>query len=581
MSGLNRRTFMAVCTTAGLGTGMADALWNQVAARPAPAAPEPMATLTDPTSQQAELRITAEMVAAAEQVAGLEFTAEERTMMLQGLNNALTAIEQLHQVSLPNGVPPALHFHPVPAGHRAPLVQARSPGREARAVRRPATDRELAFLTVAELAELVRTRQVSAMELTRLYLDRLKRHDAELLCVVELTEERALAQAAQADREIAAGRYRGPLHGIPWGAKDLLSVPGYRTTWGSNIHKDQRIEELATVVERLDAAGAILVAKLTLGALAMGDVWFGGTTKNPWRTSQGSSGSSAGPGSATAAGLVGFSIGSETLGSIVSPSTRNGVTGLRPTFGRVSRHGAMALSWSMDKLGPMCRSAEDCALVLEAIYGPDGKDPTVVDLPYGWDHEQPLSTIRVGYLKAAFEAERPGKAFDDAALAALRGLGIDPIEVTLPSDLPVGALRLILNAEAAAAFDEVTRANQDDLLTRQTANAWPNLFRTARFIPAVEYIQANRVRTRLMQQVAEVFDRVDVFITPSFGGNVLLVTNLTGHPAICLPSGFTDEGTPVSISFIGQLFGESALCLVARKWQEATGWHRRYPAGYA
>ncbi len=577
MSRVDRRTFVSLCTTVGLGTApFLDAVWNQLEATPAPLVADPMMI-----QQQAPSRITREMVTSAETISGLTFTDDERDMMLQGLNGALTSFERIHAVSLPNSVPPAVHFSPFPAGMAPPLVPARTPAREARTVRRPESPEDLAFMTVAELGELVRTRQVTATDLTRLYLARLKKYNPVLECVVTLTEDRALTQAAVADREIQSGRYRGPLHGIPWGAKDLLTVPGFKTTWGSAIYQDQMLDDIATVVERLDQAGAILVAKLTLGELAMGDVWFGGTTKNPWLTTQGSSGSSAGPGSATAAGLVGFSIGTETLGSIVSPATRNGVSGLRPTYGRVSRHGAMALSWTMDKIGPMCRSAEDCAIVLGAIYGPDGKDPTVINLPYGWDHEKPLSSIRVGYLQAAFEADHPGKAHDDAGLEAARNLGVVLVPVTLPDDLPIAALRIILNAEAAAAFDEVTRTNLDDKMVRQTANAWPNSFRTARFIPAVEYIQANRIRTLLMQRMAAVFQQVDVFITPSFGGNVLLITNLTGHPAIALPSGFTEQGTPVSISFIGNLCGESDLCLVARKWQEATGWHRKRPPGYS
>jgi Asp-tRNA(Asn)/Glu-tRNA(Gln) amidotransferase A subunit family amidase len=448
-------------------------------------------------------------------------------------------------------------------------------------VTRPSSDTELAFLPVTDLADLVRRRKVTATELTRLYLSRLKQYDPTLLCVVNLTEERALRQAAAADAEIAAGKYRGPLHGIPWGAKDLLAVPGYPTTWGSPLFRNQVIDTTATVVERLDAAGAILVAKLTLGEFAQGDVWFGGTTKNPWKTDQGSSGSSAGPGSATAAGLVGFSIGTETLGSIVSPSTRNGVTGLRPTFGRVSRSGAMALSWSMDKIGPMCRSVADCALVLDAIHGPDGRDPTALAAPFSWDPARALSTIRIGYLKEAFEQERPLKAIDNTALEALRGMGVSPVVVEMPTGIPTGALRIILTAEASAAFDEITRDNRDDQMVQQTASAWPNSFRAARFIPAVEYINANRARTLLMERMERVFDQVDVFMTPSFGGNVLLTTNLTGHPAVTVPSGFRDDGTPVSISFIGKLWGEAELCRVASAWQEATGWHKRRPAAFS
>jgi Asp-tRNA(Asn)/Glu-tRNA(Gln) amidotransferase A subunit family amidase len=333
----------------------------------------------------------------------------------------------------------------------------------------------------------------------------------------------------------------------------------------------------------LEDAGAVLVAKLTLGALAMGDVWFGGQTRNPWKLDQGSSGSSAGAAAATVAGLVGFSVGSETLGSIVSPSTRCGATGLRPTFGRVSRWGAMALSWSMDKLGPLCRTAEDCALVLDAIHGADGKDPTARDWPFDWDAELPLSSLRIGYYRSAFEAteDHPTKPFDDAALEVVRRLAGPLVPVELPEAYPVNALRIILSAEAAAAFDDLTRSNRDDLLKRQGAGAWPNSFRRSRFIPAVEYIQANRVRTMLMGAMEAAMDGVDVFITPSYGGSVLLTTNLTGHPAVTVPAGFRDDGTPVSISFIGRLYGEAELLAVARAYQEATGFHRKHPPEFA
>jgi len=521
------------------------------------------------------------MVAAAEKLTGLSFTDAERDLMLDNLNNALQSYTQLRTLSIPNHVAPAILFSPLLPGRKLP-VAGKPPKKPKQAdVTRPATDAGLAFLTVTELSDLVRRKKVTATELTQLYLSRLKRHNPTLLCVVNLTEDRALKQAAAADAEIQAGHYRGPLHGIPWGAKDLLAVPGYPTTWGSPLFKDQVLETTATVVERLDAAGAILVAKLSLGEFAQGDVWFGGTTKNPWKTDQGSSGSSAGPGSATAAGLVGFSIGTETLGSIVSPSTRNGVSGLRPTFGRVSRAGAMALSWTMDKIGPMCRSVADCALVFDAIHGPDGRDGTVHSAPFAWDPARPLSTLRVGYLKAAFDQERPLKQLDDAALVALQALGVSPRVVEMPSGLPTSALRIILTAEAAAAFDEITRDNRDDQMVQQTASAWPNSFRAARFIPAVEYINANRARTLLMEQMERVFDQVDVFMTPSFGGNVLLTTNLTGHPAVTVPSGFRDDGTPVSISFIGNLWGEAELCRVASAWQESTGWHQKHPSAFA
>ena len=395
-------------------------------------------------------------------------------------------------------------------------------------------------------------------------------------CVITLTEELALAQAKRADKEIASGRYRGPLHGIPWGAKDLLSTKGIKTTWGAMPYKDQIIDVDATVVKRLEEAGAVLVAKLTMGALAWGDIWFDGKTKNPWNPEQGSSGSSAGSASSTAAGLVGFSIGTETWGSIVSPSTRCGVTGLRPTFGRVSRYGAMALSWSMDKIGPICRSVEDCSLVFNAIYGPDGKDFTVVNLPFNWDPSLDLKDIRIGYLKKVFERKYRNKKNDEASLEALRSLGVELVPFDLP-ELPVNALSFILNAEAAAAFDELTRSNRDDLLVRQIKQAWPNTFRQARLIPAVEYIQANRVRTLLMEEMAQKMKGIDVYIAPSFGGNNLLLTNLTGHPAVVVPNGFDEKGSPTSISFIGNLFEEAKTLRVAKAYQDVTDFHRKHP----
>jgi Asp-tRNA(Asn)/Glu-tRNA(Gln) amidotransferase A subunit family amidase len=488
---------------------------------------------------------------------------------------------------------------------------------------------DVAFASARELAELVRTKKVSCSALTEMYLERLKRYDPTLKFVVTLTEERARAQAKELDREIAAGKYRGPLHGLPWGAKDLLATKGYRTTWGAAGFENQTIDEDATVVKRLDEAGAVLVAKLTLGALAQGDVWFGGVTRNPWNPKQGSSGSSAGPASATAAGCVAFSIGSETLGSISSPSTRCGCTGLRPTFGLVPRTGAMALSWSMDKLGPICRCVEDCALVLSAIYGPDGHDRSVQPAAFNWDAN--LRKLRVGYLKADFERkpetppeaakEEPpatpeeqkkreerkkhrefirardeyDKRYNEAALAKLKEMGVDLVPVEMPK-FPYQAMVAMLAAEAAAAFDELTRTGKDKLLTSQKDYDWPNAFRSARFIPAVEYIQASRARRMAMEAVAKVFDGFDVIVAPTGAGEQLVITNLTGHPAVILPNGFrgddapkpaTDDptdfqnaggpGTPVSLTFLGNLYEEAKLLAFARAYQDATGFHLKHP----
>jgi Asp-tRNA(Asn)/Glu-tRNA(Gln) amidotransferase A subunit family amidase len=520
---------------------------------------------------------TPEHVEAATELLALPFTAEERAQMLRGLVANRAAWEELRQVDIDYAVAPAVQFDAVLPGMTLPSERRPVRPSAARGVTRPANLDELAFWPLTDLGELVRTRQVTAEELTRLSLDRLRRWGDTLEAVVSLTEARALEQARRLDRELAEGRYRGPLHGIPWVAKDLLAVRGYRTTWGAAPFEQQVIDLDATVVERLDSAGAVLVAKVTLGALASGDNWFGGRTRNPWNLEQGSSGSSAGSAAATAAGLVPFAIGTETLGSIVSPSTRTGTTGLRPTFGRVSRHGAMALSWSMDKIGPICRAVEDCALVFDAIRGPDNHDPTIRDVPFNWDAQKPLSQIRIGYYRSAFEAERDEREFDDAALDALRALGVELVPVELPAGAyPLGALRsAILSAEAGAAFDELTRSGRVNLMER---SSWPNSFRQARFIPAVEYLQANRVRTMLMHATHEALRDVDVFITPSYGGEVLLLTNLTGHPAVVLPSGFRADGTPTSISFVGALFGEADLLRVAKAWQDATGHHLRRPA---
>ena len=558
---LSRRGFMAYSWGLGLtSTVLSGVLWAKV---------------TDDKVPQ----VTKEMLQQAERLAALEFTDDERELMVEGLNKYLEKYRKLREVSLDNSVAPAVQFNPVPAGmtFEKKAGRLRVSKRQRRKV--PSDLEDLAFWPVTDLARLIKSRKVSSTELTNMYLDRLKRYDPKLKCVVTLTEELALKQAKRADEEIAAGHYRGPLHGIPWGAKDLLAVKGYRTTWGAMPYKDQVFDSDATVVKRLEAARAVLVAKLTLGALAWGDVWFGGKTRNPWDPDNGSSGSSAGPASATAAALVGFSIGSETHGSIVSPCTVCGTTGLRPTFGRVSRHGAMALSWSMDKIGPICRTVEDCALVLAAIGGPDGKDSTVVDMPFSWDASVDAKGLKVGYIKSAFEEKRSDeqwKANDQATLDVLRGLGLKLIPIELP-DYPIDAMGLILNVEAAAAFDEITRSGKDELMVRQIKNAWPNRFREARMVPAVEYVQANRLRTLVMNAMQEKLTGIDAYVCPSWVGRNLLLTNLTGHPAVVLPNGLRKEGTPSSISFVGRLFGEEKVLALAKAYQDATSFHLKHP----
>lgn len=568
----DRRTFLRLCAAAGFAPSAGEKLWADPGASADPAA------LPIPHSGP-PVGITREDVKAAEALVGIPYTNDERDLMLALLNVNLSYYERIREVIVPHAVAPAVQFSPVLPGRTFPTAVAagRAATRLQPAVRRPALGGELAFLSVTELAELLRTRQVTSTELTRLYLDRLTRHGHDLRCVVTVTAERALRQAAAADQAIAAGRYRGPLHGIPYGVKDLIAVPGYPTTWGAAIYKDRVLDSTATVVEKLDAAGAVLVAKLATGELALNQTWFGGKTMNPWRRTEGAGGSSGGSAVATAAGLVGFGIGTETIGSIITPASLNGVTGLRPTFGRVSRHGVMTLCWSLDKVGPIGRSAEDCAAVLEAIAGPDGKDPVVTAVPYRWNPGLPLSTVRVGYFKSAFDAERPGKARDAAGLEALRRLVGSVVEVDLPTELPIEALQIVL-VEAAASFDAITRTGEIDLLSEQHATAWPNFFRACRFIPAVEYLQANRIRTLLMESMEQVFREVDVFVAPTFG--VLLVTNFTGHPCVVVPNGFTEDRMPASFSFIGKLYGEQQLCTVARAWQEATGWHRQHPTGF-
>ncbi|HDL17640.1 MAG TPA: amidase [Bacteroidetes bacterium] len=512
----------------------------------------------------------------AEKIIGLHFTDENRKLMIRGIRSRLKGYESLRTLKIDNSIPPALSFSPLTAGMTVQPEKNSLKYSRLKSFSLPQKEEKLAFLPVTHLAHLIKTQQISSLDLTKLYLERLKKYDPVLHCVITLTEEPALRQAKQADREIRVGNYRGPLHGIPWGAKDLFAVKGYKTTWGAMPYKDQTIDKNATVVEKLNNAGAVLVAKLTLGALAMGDVWFGGKTRNPWNPEQGSSGSSAGPASATAAGLVGFSIGTETLGSIVSPSSRCGATGLRPTFGRVSRAGAMALSWSMDKIGPICRSVEDCALVFQAIHGTDGKDLTVHDFPFYWNPDRNVKQLKIGYVKEYFAGEQEADTFAGKVPDTLKSLGFHLKEIELP-EFPYGGLRPILSAEAAAAFDEITRNGEVDSMVRQDRGAWPNSFRTSRFIPAVEYIQANRARTILMEKMATVMSSVDVIVSPPFAGPTLLLTNLTGHPVVVLPNGFREDGTPVSITFIGNLFKESDALAVAKAYQDATGFHLQHP----
>jgi Asp-tRNA(Asn)/Glu-tRNA(Gln) amidotransferase A subunit family amidase len=530
------------------------------------------------TQQQVPQKVTQEMLHSAGQLIGIDLTEAQEAMALGGVNRNLANYEALRKIDVPLDTEPAVAFHPAPPGKKFNATRARLKMSKVELPKFSSLE-DLAFSPVTQLAELVRTKQVSPVALTKMYLERLKRYGPKLLCVVTLTEELALKQAEEAEREIKRGKYRGPLHGIPCGIKDLFATKGFKTTWGAEPYRDQMIEYDATVVERLREAGAVLVAKLSMGALAMGGRWFAGMTRNPWQPDEvntGSSGSSAGSGSATSAGLVGFSIGTETLGSIVSPSSRCGVTGLRPTYGRVSRYGAMGLSWTMDKIGPMCRAVEDCALVLDAIYGPDGRDITVGDVPFNWNPDRPLSQMRIGYVKGEFEeGNDEQKAMYKAALDALRGAGakLEPIE--LPK-FSTQSLRIILNAEAAAAFDDITRDGRVNQLSGQAANDWPNSFRTSRFIPAVEYIRAQRARTLLMREMDKLMSNWDVFVSPAPGSASLLITNLTGHPAVVAPCGLINN-LPRAIMFTGGLYDEAAPLRVALAFERATKWHTMHP----
>src|SRR5579859_2034688 len=614
---LDRRGFLTACSRAGVASALLPGVLYTLSAQ-----------AQDAGKPGEPAKITPEMLDQAAALAGITLTADHKKMMLDGLNDQRGSYEAIRALKLPNSVAPAFLFDPLPPGAKVATFQKAPRWSESPAASAPANIEDIAYATVRELAELLRTKKVTSLALTQMYLARLKRYDARLHFVISLTEERALAQAKAADAEIAAGKYRGMLHGIPWGAKDLLAVKGYPTTWGAGGFEKQQFDEDATVVQRLDAAGAVLVAKFTLGALAMGDKWFGGRTRNPWNPNQGSSGSSAGSASAVAAGCVAFAIGSETLGSIASPSTRCGDTGLRPTFGFVPRTGAMALSWTMDKLGPICRAVEDCAVVLQAIYGPDGKDPSVKNAAFHWDGALDWRKLRVGYLKADFEPRPPqpetpeepaatpeeqkkrdeqkrrreaararaeyDRKFNDAALAKLKAIGVNLTPVEMPK-FPYQSMITMLDAEAAAAFDELTRTGRDKLLTAQKPSDWPNAFRAARFIPAVEYIQASRARRLAMEAVAKVFASVDVIVAPT-NGEQLVITNLTGHPSVILPNGFRGDdapkpptadpgdfqnaggpGTPVSLTFLGNLYGEAKLLAFARAYQDATDFHLQHP----
>ncbi len=518
--------------------------------------------------------ISPDTIAEAEKLIGVEFTPEERAMIAETVAENIGTYVERRKVDLPNELGPLSSFKLDPRDAlRTPMSEVFQGAREA-APQVPAQDEDIAYAPLGQLARWINSRQLTSETLTEVYLDRIKALGPTLECVVTVTEELAMEQAQAADRERSNGQYRGPLHGIPYGLKDLFDTSTIKTTWGAEPWKDRLPTSDSAVTRKLRDAGAVLVAKTTLGALAYGDIWFGGRTNNPWNLEQGSSGSSAGSASGTAAGLYGFSIGTETLGSIVSPSMRCGTTGLRPTFGRVSREGAMALCWSLDKVGPICRRVEDCIAVLNAMNGSTSGDPGSVDAPIAFVADAPVDAYRVGYNPAWFEG--PGTTdVDRNALEALKHTGVELVEVELP-DWPYGALYSILITEAAAAFERMTLDDVDDQLTWQEARAWPNTFRSAWFIPAIEFMQAERFRRKVANMLEDVISDVDVLFGPSFAASLLLMTNFTGHPQLCLRAGFNDDGTPRGVSFWGHHFDEGTLCRIGMALENELGvWDRR------
>ncbi len=524
-------------------------------------------------------KITQKDLQGASAIFDLQMSQNELDTLLSDVQDNLSVIQSLHAQKLPNHVPLSMWQNPLLPGIKLNKIQRTIIWSKEKNISLPKNKNDLAFYSIPQLASLIKSRKISSLELTRFFIDRIKKYGDTLQCVISLTENIAVHQAKKADADLAKGIYYGLLHGIPYGLKDLFSVKNTKTTWGAAPYQNQVIQEDAFVYQKLQKAGAVLIAKFTLGALAMGDYWYGGRTKNPWNLRAGSSGSSAGSASATVAGLVPFAIGTETYGSIVSPSTVCGATGFRPTFGRVSRTGAMALSYSLDKVGPICRSAEDAAIVFNSIRGTDGIDQSAIDAPFNFDAHLNIKKLKVAYAKNYFDQIKDSTSNDWKVLQTLKKSGVNLIPVEFPeSAYTFSIIDLIIGAECAAQFDELTRFNIDDELTRQGKNDWPNQFRTARFIPAVDYINAQRHRYLLMQQVNQFFQQFDVVIAPS-RSNQLPITNLTGHPVVCVPSGFSGVNqTPTSISFLGNLFDESTILAFAKYYQQLTQWDEQHPS---
>lgn len=533
---------------------------------------------------QAQDTLSKKDIPAAARLFDLRFTQKEIDSMYAGVKENVGVYQRMHKQTLANNIVPTLTHSAILPGMQFNEKQDKIDWNIPKNVVLPADKNELAWYSIAQLASLVKSKKISSVELTKLFIERIKKYGDSLQCVISITENIAMEEATRADAEIAAGKYRGPLHGIPYGLKDLFAVKGTKTTWGAEPYKNQTIDEDAFVYTKLKEVGAVLVAKFTLGALAMGDYWYGGRTKNPWNTRFGSSGSSAGSASATVAGLVPFAIGTETWGSIISPASTCGATGLRPTFGAISRSGAMTLSWSLDKVGPICRSAEDAAIVFNYIRGTDGKDKSAENKPFNYKPNTDIKKMRIGYAKNYFDRITDTSRTEWKVLETYRAMGVELIPVDFPDSTvyPFNIMDVVISAECAAAFDDFTRNDVDDLMTRQGLFDWPNTFRVSRLVPAVEYINANRHRFILMQKMNEVISQYDVIICPTRGsGNQSAITNLTGHPVLCVPTGFDKRtNTPTSISFIGKLFDEASILTAAKYYQDKTGWDEMHPPAF-
>jgi Asp-tRNA(Asn)/Glu-tRNA(Gln) amidotransferase A subunit family amidase len=525
-------------------------------------------------SAVAQDSISKSTVQQASQLMDVKFTEKEIEMMLQDLKDNLVDYKKMHALLLNNNIAMSAAQRLQPDN----AIQQKINWQYNKKIQLPSNKNELAFYSILQLGSLLRNKLISSKELTAFFIERIKKYGDTLECVVSITQDIAMQQAAQADDDFKKGIDRGPLQGIPYGLKDLFAVKGTKTTWGAAPYKEQVIEEDAYVYTRLKEAGAVLIAKFTLGALAMGDYWFGGRTKNPWNLERGSSGSSAGSASATVAGLVPFAIGTETHGSIISPSHTCGATGLRPTFGSISRSGAMTLSWSLDKVGPICRSAEDAATVFSFVHGTDQKDGSAVNAAFNYNPTMDVKKMKIAYAKNIFDKlDTAAQEWNVLKQLTAAGIALHPMNFPDTETYQFDMIGIVIGSEAAAAFDAFTRLDMDEQMTRQTRNDWPNYFRQARTIPAVEYINTMRHRSVLMEKTNQAMKEFDVVISPSFGGRQLAITNLTGHPALCMPIGLSKQGTPNSITFLANLFKEEALLSVGKFFQSITSFDEMHP----